>query len=48
MYYTRRWSTPKNSPYKNEKVLGVMSTKFNMNYNKMSKKVFKVFKEENI
>ncbi len=48
MYYTRRWSTTKNSPYKNERLLGVMSPKFNMRYSKMSKKVFKAFKEENI
>ena len=48
MYYTRRWSTTKNSPYKNQKVLDVMSPKFNMGYNKMSKKVYKVFSEQNI
>jgi len=48
MKQTRRWSKPKNSPYRNERVLSVMSSKFNMNYKKMSKKIFKIFSEENI
>jgi hypothetical protein len=46
--YTRKWSSPKNSPYKNQNVLNVMSSRFNMNYKKMSKKVFKTFSQENI
>lgn len=45
---TRRWSTPKNSPYKNPNLLSVMSTKFNMDYDTLPKKVEQVFKDENI
>ena len=48
MLITRKWSKPNNSPYKNERVLEVMSPKFNMGYSKISKKVLKVFTEENI
>jgi hypothetical protein len=40
---TRRWSTPKNSPYTNVSVINVMSPTFRMNYRKMSKKVIKAF-----
>lgn len=45
---TRRWSKPNNQPYKNEEIVNIMSTKFNMNYKKMSKRVEKVFINENI
>jgi hypothetical protein len=48
MYYTRRWSTPKNSPYTNVGLLKSMSTKFNMNYSAMSTKVYNAFYEANI
>lgn len=45
---SRRWCNPKNTPYKNERLVEVMSNKFNMNYNKLSKKLLKIFEEENI
>lgn len=43
MFYTRRWSKPSNSPYSNPVVLEAMSTRFNMNYKKMSKKAYDAF-----
>ena len=48
MYITRRWSSPKNSPYTNERLIAKMSNRFNMNYKKMSKRVEKIFVNENI
>lgn len=48
MGISRRWSKPGNSPYSNENLISEMPSKFNMNYGKMSKKVEKVFKQENI
>ena len=43
LYFTRRWNTPNNSPYKNEIVLKAMSTKFNMKYTEMTDKVYNAF-----
>ncbi len=48
MYYTRRWSKPTNSPYNNKIVIDAMSTRFNMRYDEMSKKVYKAFHAANI
>jgi len=48
MYYSRRWSTPKNSPYRNPIILDVMPEKFNMNYKKLSYKVYKAFEASGI
>ena len=48
IYYTRRWSSPSNSPYKNDIVINAVSDKFNMRYDKMSAKVHKAFKVANI
>lgn len=45
---SRKWCKPSNSPYKNKRLLKLMPDKFNMNYKKLSKKVLKVFIEENI
>lgn len=45
---SRKWSVPSNSPYTNKNLMGAMSNKFNMNYKKMSKKVEKIFVQENI
>ena len=45
---TRRWSKPNNSPYKNEKLKSAMSTKFNMKYDKLTPKLEKIFREEEI
>lgn len=41
--YTRRWSSPNNSPYKNKELIGSMPKTFRMNYKSLSKKMFKVF-----
>ena len=43
MRITRRWSNPLNSPYKNPHVLAVMSDKFNMQYERLSKRVHAAF-----
>lgn len=48
MYFTRRWCTVKNSPYRNPKIYKEMPTIFNMNYNEMSDKYKKVFEEAGI
>lgn len=45
---SREWCKPSNSPYKNRRLLKEMPDKFNMNYKKLSKKVLKIFMEENI
>jgi hypothetical protein len=45
---TRRWSRPTNSPYKNPRVISAMSSKFNMNYTKLSPRIRKIFAEENV
>jgi len=46
--YTRRWSKPGNSPYLNKRVIDAMPNQFRMNYNKMSKKLYKLFIDEGI
>jgi hypothetical protein len=48
MYYSRRWSTPKNSPYRNNVILDAMPEKFNMNYKKLSYKAYKAFEASEI
>jgi hypothetical protein len=48
MYYSRRWSTPKNSPYRNNVILDAMPKKFNMNYKKLSYKAYKAFEASEI
>jgi hypothetical protein len=45
---TRRWSNPKNAPYGNQNVVKEMPTTFQMNYKKMSKRLVKLFENENI
>lgn len=45
IFYTRRWCTPKNSPYRNPKVYKFMPSVFKMNYKKMSDKYRKIFEE---
>jgi hypothetical protein len=45
---SRRWSKPDNSPYKNKVVKSAMSTRFNMNYNNLSPRLEKIFREQNI
>jgi hypothetical protein len=48
MYYTRRWCTVKNSPYRNKKIYTNMPTIFKMNYEEMSEKYKKLFEEAGI
>lgn len=48
MKKTRKWSTPQNSPYTNKNVLSVMPSKFQKRYDKIPKKIQKVFESENI
>lgn len=43
LYYTRKWSSPNNLPYNSEIVMGTMSTKFNMKYNEMPRRVLNAF-----
>ncbi len=45
IFYTRRWCTPKNSPYRNPKVYKFMPSVFKMNYKKISDKYLKIFEE---
>ena len=43
---TRKWCTPKNSPYTNKKVIESMSGKFDMEYKTLSKNLENIFTEE--
>ena len=45
---SRRWCKPSNTPYKNNTLVEAMPIKFNMDYKKLSKKLLKIFEEENI
>lgn len=48
MYYTRRWCTVKNSPYRNPNIYGEMPTIFRMNYEVLSEKYKKVFEKAGV
>jgi hypothetical protein len=48
MLVTRKWSNPKNSPYKNKNLVNAMSNKFNMKYEYLTPKLEKIFRTENI
>ena len=41
---TRKWCTKKNSPYRNKKLLDIVSDRFNMNYSKLSESVTDAFR----
>lgn len=45
---TRKWSSPKNSPYSNEELVAEMPDRFSMKYKSMSKRVYKAFLKANI
>ena len=45
---SRKWPEPSNSPYNNVEILEYMPYKFNMNYNKMSPKLIKLYSKNNI
>lgn len=48
MKTTRRWSSPNNSPYKNQRLLQVMPKTFQKSYRTIPKRIERIFKEENI
>ena len=48
MRYSKRWSRPGNAPYGNKAIYEVMPPNFRMNYNKMSDKYLKLYKENGI
>lgn len=45
---SRRWSKPGNSPYVNERIISIMSSEFDMNYETLDPEITKVFTEEDI
>jgi hypothetical protein len=48
MKISRKWSNPSNQPYKNKRLIEAMPANFKMNYDKLSPKIEKIFREENI
>ena len=48
MRKTRRWSAPKNLPYRNKRIIDAMPTTFKGKYDKLPKKFEKLFEQENI
>lgn len=48
MYHTRKWSSPKNSPYTNPGIQAVMSTRFDMNYKELTPRVYEAFAKAKI
>ena len=48
MYYSRKWSSPGNSPYTNSDIQAVMSTRFNMKYDELTPRVYNAFAKANI
>lgn len=45
---TRKWATPKNSPYNNKNIISVMPNKFKTDYSVVPKKIEEVFIQENL
>ena len=45
---SRKWPQPGNGPYSNRKLIDAMSSKFNMNYDKLSPKIRRICETENI
>lgn len=43
IYYTRRWSKPKNTPYTNKQIQALMSDRFNMRYDMLPTKIHNAF-----
>jgi len=48
MKQTRKWSKPNNTPYGNKRIVEAMPSNFKMNYDKLPKRLEKLYKEENI
>lgn len=45
---SRRWSKPNNSPYKNKNIIEIMSSRFDMNYEKLDPEIRKIYLRERI
>lgn len=45
---SRQWPEPKNAPYTNERIINAMSTKFDMDYEKLDPTIEKLFREEKV
>lgn len=45
---TRKWCAPKNSPYKNKRVIACMPNTFKKDYSKIPKKIEAIFEQENL
>lgn len=48
MKKTRKWSRPENMPYKNKRIVAAMPTTLRGKYDKMPKRLEKLFEQENI
>jgi len=48
MLQSRKWCKPNNSPYGNEELIAIMPNKFVRNYDKLPKKIEKMFIEQGI
>ncbi len=48
MKYSRKWSSPGNSPYKNQIIIGAMSKKFDMEYETISPELVQLYRSQNI
>ena len=45
---TRKWATPKNSPYSNQRIIEKMPRYFMKDYSTLSKRIEKVFEQEGL
>jgi len=43
IYYTRKWSKPRNTPYTNKQIQAIMSDRFNMRYDVLPEKIHNAF-----
>lgn len=48
MLTVRRWCKPTNMPYENPSVIEAMPSNFRINYNKVPKRLMKVYQQENV
>ena len=48
IYFTRKWCSVKNSPYKNPKIYKQMPSIFRMDYKVMPEKYYKIFQEQGV
>ena len=45
---SRKWGMPKNAPYTNKLISKLMPNTFSMNYNTLSKKMYRIFEEQKV